>query len=38
MSSIAAEHVNAGQANYAASKGAVNSLTRRWPWNSAAEM
>jgi 3-oxoacyl-[acyl-carrier protein] reductase len=28
VSSIAAEHVNAGQANYAASKGALNSLTR----------
>jgi len=28
VSSVAAEHVNAGQANYAASKGAVNSLTR----------
>ena len=28
VSSIAAEHVNAGQANYAASKGAINSLTR----------
>jgi 3-oxoacyl-[acyl-carrier protein] reductase len=28
VSSIAAEHVNPGQANYAASKGAINSLTR----------
>jgi 3-oxoacyl-[acyl-carrier protein] reductase len=28
LSSIAAEHVNVGQANYAASKGAINSLTR----------
>lgn len=28
VSSIAAEHVNVGQANYAASKGAVNSFTR----------
>jgi 3-oxoacyl-[acyl-carrier protein] reductase len=28
ISSIAAEHVNVGQANYAASKGAVNSLTK----------
>jgi 3-oxoacyl-[acyl-carrier protein] reductase len=28
VSSIAAEHVNVGQANYAASKGALNSLTR----------
>src|SRR5262249_39402054 len=28
VSSIAAEHVNAGQTNYAASKGAINSLTR----------
>lgn len=28
VSSVAAEHVNSGQANYAASKGAVNSLTR----------
>src|SRR5262245_57757007 len=28
VSSIAAEHVNTGQANYAASKGALNSLTR----------
>jgi 3-oxoacyl-[acyl-carrier protein] reductase len=28
VSSVAAEHVNAGQANYAASKGALNSLTR----------
>lgn len=28
VSSIAAEHVNKGQANYAASKGAVNSFTR----------
>lgn len=28
VSSIAAEHVNKGQSNYAASKGAVNSLTR----------
>jgi len=28
VSSIAAEHVNAGQTNYAASKGAVNALTR----------
>jgi 3-oxoacyl-[acyl-carrier protein] reductase len=28
ISSIAADHVNAGQVNYAASKGAVNSLTR----------
>ena len=27
VSSIAAEHVNVGQANYAASKGALNSLT-----------
>jgi 3-oxoacyl-[acyl-carrier protein] reductase len=28
MSSIAAEHANPGQANYAASKGAINALTR----------
>jgi 3-oxoacyl-[acyl-carrier protein] reductase len=28
ISSVAAEHVNAGQANYVASKGAVNALTR----------
>lgn len=28
VSSIAAEHVNKGQSNYAASKGAVNSFTR----------
>lgn len=28
VSSVAADHVNAGQANYAASKGAVNSFTR----------
>ena len=28
ISSVAAEHVNAGQSNYAASKGAINSLTR----------
>jgi 3-oxoacyl-[acyl-carrier protein] reductase len=28
ISSVAAEHVNLGQANYAASKGAVNALTR----------
>ena len=28
ISSVAAEHVNAGQTNYAASKGAVNALTR----------
>ncbi len=28
VSSVAAEHVNSGQANYAASKGAVNSFTR----------
>ena len=28
ISSVAAEHVNVGQCNYAASKGAVNSLTR----------
>jgi len=28
VSSVAAEHVNAGQTNYAASKGAVNSFTR----------
>jgi 3-oxoacyl-[acyl-carrier protein] reductase len=28
VSSVAAEHVNTGQANYAASKGALNSLTR----------
>ena len=28
VSSIGAEHVNAGQSNYAASKGAVNSFTR----------
>jgi 3-oxoacyl-[acyl-carrier protein] reductase len=28
VSSVAASHVNAGQANYAASKGAVNSFTR----------
>lgn len=28
VSSIAAEHVNAGQTNYAASKGAVNAFTR----------
>ena len=28
VSSIAAEHVNVGQSNYAASKGAINSLTR----------
>src|SRR5437588_2911617 len=28
ISSVAAEHVNLGQANYAASKGAINALTR----------
>src|SRR5262249_3545306 len=28
ISSVAAEHVNAGQYNYAASKGAVNAFTR----------
>jgi 3-oxoacyl-[acyl-carrier protein] reductase len=28
VSSVAAEHVNAGQTNYAASKGAVNAFTR----------
>src|SRR2546421_4006688 len=28
ISSIAAEHANPGQANYAASKGAINSFTR----------
>ena len=28
VSSVAADHVNVGQANYSASKGAVNSLTR----------
>jgi 3-oxoacyl-[acyl-carrier protein] reductase len=28
ISSVAAEHVNPGQVNYAASKGAINSLTR----------
>ena len=28
VSSIAAEHVNVGQANYAASKGAINSFTK----------
>lgn len=28
ISSVAAEHVNVGQCNYAASKGAVNSFTR----------
>jgi 3-oxoacyl-[acyl-carrier protein] reductase len=28
ISSIAADHVNPGQSNYAASKGAINSLTR----------
>ena len=28
ISSIAAEHANPGQANYAASKGAINALTR----------
>jgi 3-oxoacyl-[acyl-carrier protein] reductase len=28
ISSVAADHVNRGQANYSASKGAVNSLTR----------
>jgi len=28
VSSVAADHVNSGQANYSASKGAVNSLTR----------
>jgi len=28
ISSIAADHVNAGQTNYAASKGAINSFTR----------
>jgi len=28
MSSVAAEHVNAGQTNYAASKGALNAFTR----------
>lgn len=28
VSSVAADHVNAGQCNYAASKGAVNSFTR----------
>jgi 3-oxoacyl-[acyl-carrier protein] reductase len=28
ISSVAAEHVNAGQTNYAASKGAINAFTR----------
>jgi 3-oxoacyl-[acyl-carrier protein] reductase len=28
ISSVAADHVNPGQANYAASKGAINALTR----------
>ena len=28
VSSVAAEHVNTGQTNYAASKGAINSFTR----------
>src|SRR5207253_7278134 len=28
VSSVAAEHVSPGQANYAASKGAINALTR----------
>jgi 3-oxoacyl-[acyl-carrier protein] reductase len=28
ISSVAAEHVNMGQTNYAASKGAINSFTR----------
>src|SRR5262249_61538356 len=28
ISSVAAEHVNSGQTNYAASKGAVNAFTR----------
>ena len=28
ISSVAAEHVNAGQCNYAASKGAINAFTR----------
>ena len=28
LSSVAAEHVNLGQCNYSASKGAINSLTR----------
>jgi 3-oxoacyl-[acyl-carrier protein] reductase len=28
ISSVAADHVNAGQCNYSASKGAVNSFTR----------
>ena len=28
MSSVAAEHVNPGQTNYAASKGAINAFTR----------
>jgi 3-oxoacyl-[acyl-carrier protein] reductase len=28
VSSVAAEHVNAGQCNYAASKGAINAFTR----------
>jgi 3-oxoacyl-[acyl-carrier protein] reductase len=28
MSSVASEHVNMGQTNYAASKGAINSFTR----------
>ncbi|GIW79696.1 MAG: hypothetical protein KatS3mg105_1503 [Gemmatales bacterium] len=28
ISSVAAEHVNPGQTNYAASKGAINALTR----------
>ncbi|HJZ55634.1 MAG TPA: 3-oxoacyl-ACP reductase family protein [Gemmataceae bacterium] len=28
VSSVAAEHVNSGQTNYAASKGAINSFTR----------
>jgi 3-oxoacyl-[acyl-carrier protein] reductase len=28
ISSVAADHVNLGQANYAASKGAINALTR----------
>ena len=29
ISSIAAEHTNPGQTNYAASKGAINALTRQ---------
>jgi 3-oxoacyl-[acyl-carrier protein] reductase len=28
VSSVAADHVNAGQTNYAASKGAINAFTR----------